>query len=263
MLYFRFIERKDLKQMPSDEQQREHYDRMMSDRRPTQGLFNCGFDTRFDPFLLDKRPDLVPEFESILSYAFPEPAGRVLDIGCGSGIYFPILAPKVERLVGIDISPEMIRAADSLVEAKGLVNVVTQVASVMTLPFEDGGFDAVLGFDVLHHVPDPDVAMAEIARVLRPEGRFISIEPNALNPMVFIAHLIPKEERGALRRNYPWKMWRLIKKHLGRPSSRYVWHVTSSGNKLLVAALRFCELTMGFWPMRYLGVRMVWTAVKE
>jgi len=39
--------------------------------------------------------------------------------------------------------------------------------------------------------------------------------------------------------------------------------VTSSGNKLLVAALRFCELTMGFWPLRYLGVRMVWTAVKE
>jgi SAM-dependent methyltransferase len=249
--------------MPSDEQQREHYDRMMAERRPTRGLFSCGFDTRFDPFLLDKRPDLVPEFEGIIAGAFPEPGGRTLDIGCGSGLYFPLLAPRTERLVGIDISPEMIRAAGEMCAAKGLDNVEVRVASVLNLPFEDGCFDSVIGFDVLHHVPDLDAAMAQIARVLRPGGRFVSIEPNALNPMVFLAHLIPKEERGALRRNYPWRMRRLVRRHIGRPRVRYVWHVTAYGNKVLVAALRLCELTMGFWPLRCLGVRMIWSAVKE
>jgi SAM-dependent methyltransferase len=249
--------------MPSDEQQREHYDKIMAERRPTRGVFSCGYDTRFDPFLLDKRPDLVPEFEGIIRNAFPERVGRTLDIGCGPGLYFPLLAPRTERLVGIDISLEMIKAAGELCAAKGLSNVELRVASVLDLPFEDGSFDAVIGFDVLHHVPETDTAFAQIARVLRRGGRFVSIEPNVLNPMVFLTHLVPKEERGALWRNYPWRMRRMVRRYIGRPRVRYIWHVTAYGNKMLVAALRFCELTMSFWPLRCLGVRMIWSAEKR
>jgi len=248
--------------MPTDEQQRDHYDRLMAERRPSRG-FDCGFDTRFDPFLLDSRPDLVPEFESILRTAFPDGTGRLLDIGCGSGLYFPLLAPMAEQLVGVDISAGMIRAAQTLVEKKELANVELRVASAVELPFDDASFDSVLGFDVLHHVPDIDAAVAEAARVLRPGGRFVSIEPNALNPIVFLAHALPKEERGALRRNYPWKLRRLVRRHIGRPRSRYLWHVTSSGNKLMVAALRFLDVTMQFWPARLFSIRMLISAEKR
>ena len=248
--------------MPTDEQQRDHYDRLMAEQRPSRG-FDCGFDTRFDPFLLDSRPDLVPEFESILRTAFPDGTGRLLDIGCGSGLYFPLLAPMAKQLVGVDISSGMIGAAQTLAEKKGLANVELRVASALELPFDDASFDSVLGFDVLHHVPDVDAAVAEAARVLRPGGRFVSIEPNALNPIVFLAHALPKEERGALRRNYPWKLRRLVRRHVGRPRSRYLWHVTSSGNKLMVAVLRFLDVTMQFWPARLFSIRMLISAEKR
>ena len=56
-----------------EDKQKEFYDDMMSSRRPTRGL-SCGYDSRFDPFLLDRRPDLIPEFEKLLEAAFPRRA---------------------------------------------------------------------------------------------------------------------------------------------------------------------------------------------
>jgi ubiquinone/menaquinone biosynthesis C-methylase UbiE len=249
--------------MLTDREQKEHYDRIMSSRRPTRGAFSCGYDTRYDPFLLDARPELAPGFEALFRMAFPQPAGRLLDIGCGSGMYFPLLSRRAERLVGIDISHEMIKAARRLIDGKGLDNVEAMQVNAVDLPFEDGSFDSVIAFDVLHHVPDTDAAMAEVSRVLRPGGRFVSIEPNVLNPIVFAAHLIPKEERRALLRNYPWTLYRLVGRHIGRPSSRYVNHVTSLGSRPVTRLLNFLEKAMQFWPMRYFGIRMLWTAVKR
>ncbi len=248
--------------MLKDDQQREHYDRIMSSRRPTRWLFSCGYDTRYDPFLLDKRPDLVPEFDSLLREAFPEPAGNLLDVGCGSGIYFPLLAKQAGRVIGIDTSSGMIDAARRLIDKKDLDNVDVRIAGAEQLPFPDESFDAVLAFDVLHHISDITAAMSEVRRVLRPGGRFASIEPNVLNPVVWLAHFIPREERGALLRNYPWNIWRLMKKHIGRPRSRYVSHVTSTGNRFVVSFLQLCEKYLQFWPMRYFSIRMLWTAEK-
>ena len=111
--------------------------------------------------------------------------------------------------------------------------------------------------------PDTDAVLAEAARVLKPGGRFASIEPNVLNPMVFLAHALPKAERGALRRNYPWALRRLVRRHIGKPSTRYLWHVTSSGNKLMTAALRFFDATMQFWPARLFCIRLLMTAVRR
>jgi SAM-dependent methyltransferase len=245
------------------QKQIEHYDELMASRRPNRGVFSCGYDSRFDPFLLDRRPELVPEFEAILRTAAPKKVGSILDIGCGSGLYFPLLARRAERLAGLDFSSEMIAAARGLVEKKGLTNVDLFVGSAEELPFPDESFDLVLGIDVLHHIPDLERALREVRRVLRPGGRFASVEPNVLNPMVFLAHLIPAEERGALGRNWPWKTRRLIKRNIGRPRVSYVFHVTSSGSKLLAGVLRFLDRTMQFWPLRCLGIRMIMTAQKR
>jgi SAM-dependent methyltransferase len=89
---------------------------------------------------------------------------RMLDAGCGTGeIAALVAAPEV---VGIDRSPAAVEAA----RARGLD---ARVADVKSLPFRDGEFDVVLANWMLYHLPDLDRGLAEIARVLRPQGRFV------------------------------------------------------------------------------------------
>ena len=91
---------------------------------------------------------------------------RVLDVGCGDGrIASLYAAPEVQC---VDASPAAVeRAAERGLDA--------QLADARELPFADGSFDAVTCSHLLSHLPDPDRALAEFARVLRPGGRFAGI----------------------------------------------------------------------------------------
>jgi SAM-dependent methyltransferase len=105
------------------------------------------------------------------------PAGRVLDVGCGTGRFLDSLPNGYER-VGIDVSAAMLTEA----EAKGLK--VLQ-ASGDKLPFADDSFDLVTTFAVLHHLIDRDLVVAtlrEIARVVRSGGAAVVWDHNPLNP---------------------------------------------------------------------------------
>jgi SAM-dependent methyltransferase len=247
--------------MPSRKRQADHYDKMMADRTPTRGL-SCGFDSRFDPFLLDDRPELFDEFDKIFGDAFPNPPERLLDIGCGSGLYFPTLSRRAGRVVGIDISKEMVKAARTLIDVKKLGNIEVLEGSAEELPFPDESFDAVLGFDVLHHIQDVERALQEVKRVLRPGGKFVSIEPNVLNPVVWLAHALPREERGALRYNYPWVIGGLVRKEIGKPESKYVNHVTGANSNFILAGIRVLNFMTRLKPFRYFCIRMIWSAEK-
>jgi SAM-dependent methyltransferase len=94
--------------------------------------------------------------------------GRVLDLGCGTGHSFHLLAPR--ETVGVDI------AADALEGQQR----ETVVADMRALPFDDRSFDSVLAAQSLEHVPDPDRILAEVARVLRPGGTAMLTTPNRL-----------------------------------------------------------------------------------
>lgn len=100
------------------------------------------------------------------------PPGDTLEIGVGTGIVAAAVraeASHVARLVGIDISVEMLAKA-----SQRLPGAVVR-ASALQLPFGDARFDAALAVHVLHVVPDLDVALAEAARVLRPGGRLVAV----------------------------------------------------------------------------------------
>lgn len=89
-----------------------------------------------------------------------EPVDHVLDLGGGTGrAARAITAPQ--RTV-LDISRRMLRRA-----SRALSRVQADAASV---PFRDEAIDAVLVVDTLHHLPDPEAALAEVARILRPGG---------------------------------------------------------------------------------------------
>lgn len=100
-----------------------------------------------------------------------QPNDRLLDVGCGTGAAVRAAAATVERAVGVDLSPQMIeRARELATDAPGAEFVVGDSEN---LPFEPDAFTAVLCTASFHHYPDPQKAMAEMVRVLTPDGRLV------------------------------------------------------------------------------------------
>lgn len=94
--------------------------------------------------------------------------GQVLDLGCGIGHSFELLAPRSS--VGVDIDPSVLEG-----QARE-----TLVADMRALPFDDGAFPSVLSAHSLEHVPDPERVRDEAARVLASEGTAAFVTPNRL-----------------------------------------------------------------------------------
>jgi SAM-dependent methyltransferase len=114
----------------------------------------------------ERRLDLIRRYA-------PLEGQRVLDAGCGVGIYVAAFRRFTDAAYGVDLDVEKIaRAAD------GLPNL--EVASVEALPFADGSFDVVLSHEVVEHVSDDQAAVAEAVRVLKPGGRLVIFAPNRL-----------------------------------------------------------------------------------
>jgi SAM-dependent methyltransferase len=101
----------------------------------------------------------------------PRPGLNVLDVGCGTGDYVRLLAPLVSpgKAVGVDLSETMIGEASQRSHASAS-NLSFRVASVQELPFDNGAFDRIIATQLLLHVPDPWKALAEMNRVLAPDG---------------------------------------------------------------------------------------------
>jgi arsenite methyltransferase len=100
---------------------------------------------------------------------------RVLDVGCGSGWATRLMAENARsgRVVGIDISDEMIRVARE--SSASFSNVEFQIASAEKLPFEDGEFTHAFSMESLYYYADILGALKEIKRVLGPGGLFFTI----------------------------------------------------------------------------------------
>jgi SAM-dependent methyltransferase len=95
----------------------------------------------------------------------------VLDVGCGPGDFLRLLAPLAApgNAIGIDLSETMIAEAQRRTSSSSS-NVSFQVGNALDLPFESESIDRVTATQVLLHIPDPWAALAEIRRVLAPEG---------------------------------------------------------------------------------------------
>jgi phosphatidylethanolamine/phosphatidyl-N-methylethanolamine N-methyltransferase len=99
--------------------------------------------------------------------------GRVLEVGVGTGISLPQYAPNV-RIFGTDISEGMLRKAKARVAELRLKNVEgLAVMDAEKLEFPDNSFDVVMAQYVVTAVPNPEAALDEFARVLRPGGEMI------------------------------------------------------------------------------------------
>jgi ubiquinone/menaquinone biosynthesis C-methylase UbiE len=96
---------------------------------------------------------------------------RALEVGCGTGVLTRMLArwPGVAAVKGVDVAASLLDRARAL--AAEFDNVTFEKADARSLPFEDECFDVVVFDSTLTHVPEPDRALCEALRVLRPGGR--------------------------------------------------------------------------------------------
>lgn len=104
---------------------------------------------------------------------------RVVDCGCGTGEITVGLAEAVSpgEVVGIDRAESIIQQARKNAEKAGLTNMTVQVGDVTDLKLPDGSADVVYFHAVLAHLPDPEAALGEAHRVLKPGGTIAAREP--------------------------------------------------------------------------------------
>ncbi len=171
-----------------DEKQNElHYDRVL---RAKPSLYY----ERFDANILEDRPIVAGLLEQAFTNLFPEKVDSILDLGCGTGFYFPLLARHTNRLIGIDVCEPMLEQAQYTIDAAGLSHCRVAKSSACSIPVEDQSIDVVHSWDFLHHVSDLRQVFAEIKRVLKPGGRYIAVEPNLLNPSITWYHARRRSE---------------------------------------------------------------------
>jgi SAM-dependent methyltransferase len=111
----------------------------------------------------------VPAFDTVgwvLDLAELVPGMRVLDAGCGNGLYLPALRQRRVSAVGCDLAPGMLR---------GLTHPALITADVTALPVQDHVFDVVLAAHLLDLVPDRRTAISELRRVLAPGGTCVAV----------------------------------------------------------------------------------------
>jgi len=104
----------------------------------------------------------------------PASGKKALDIGCGTGAWLQVLSDNGADVCGIDISERAIEAARRRLPQAGL-----HVGPAETLPYEDDSFDIVTCLGSLEHFLDQPMALREMARVARPDGRILVLVPNA------------------------------------------------------------------------------------
>jgi ubiquinone/menaquinone biosynthesis C-methylase UbiE len=119
---------------------------------------------------------------------------RLLDLGCGAGENSVYFALKGARCVAADYSPGMVDVALKLAE-RNRVEVEGQVVNAMEIAFPDNTFDIVYASNLLHHIPDPRLAIKEMHRVLKPGGKACFWDPLRHNPVINVYRRIATRVR--------------------------------------------------------------------
>ena len=124
--------------------------------------------------------------------------GKILDVGCGPGVYADELSARCDELYGIDISDNMIEMA----KAKHLSNAQFSVGKIESLQYKNSYFDAVICTGVLEYLDDVEKGIQEVARVTKNDGVAIFTAPSAssiLNKLDYCMRSVLKALRAVIR----------------------------------------------------------------
>ena len=178
--------------------------------REELGGVTGGVPERFVP---EEMHGQLVEAEHVVRYTWATQfcAGRrVLDAGCGIGYGAQMLAAAVE-VAAVDIAAAVIEVAAARVDG-----VDFQVADLAALPYDRARFDVVVCFEAIEHVPEPDVVLDELSRVLAPGGVLLISSPNRGRYVPGNPHhhheYPPRELEAALRTRF--RAVRLLQQHV-------------------------------------------------
>jgi SAM-dependent methyltransferase len=168
-----------------DRYQRErafHDDRFSKEARPADRFYSDSIDRSLEAFF--HRLDALPVDADALDY------------GCGATAHAAIrLAQRGRRVTAVDLSPVAIEHARARAKSFGVANRITfQVGNAEALDYPAETFDVVAGTGILHHL-DLEAAYAEIARVMRPGGTAVFVEPLGHNPVINLYRKRTPEQR--------------------------------------------------------------------
>ncbi len=159
---------------------------------------------------------------------------HILDFGCGPGIFSKRLATIGGYVVGVDISKEFINRAVNrcTTDNADFIHISSSLKDALE---KQSKFDVVVLVDVIHHLDDIQITLAEAFTFLKPGGKVIVYEPNIYNPVLFALHLLDSNERGLLRVGTQ-KRYRRIFQDLGYICDTVKWNgiVIGPANRLFV-----------------------------
>ncbi|MEY4581630.1 MAG: hypothetical protein RL701_6333 [Pseudomonadota bacterium] len=141
------------------------------------------FESRPRPRMWPRRSQyLERHIDEALARLGPRPHARILEVGCGMGRYTLALQRRGVTVEGLDLSAALLERLRAF--ARPGSAPVLHAGDLLAPPAALlGQFDAVIGFFVLHHVPDLCAGLAGVRALLKPGGRAVFIEPNAWNPL--------------------------------------------------------------------------------
>ena len=143
----------------------------------TEGMSRMGLYARY---VLPRLTDLTMSRKLLLPYrqrVVGGAAGRVLEIGIGSGLNLPLYGDAVEEVIGVDISPELLAMAERATQRRRLrVQLLEGSAEHLPSTIADGSIDTMVVTWALCSIPDAAAALVEAHRVLRPNGSLRFVE---------------------------------------------------------------------------------------
>ncbi|WP_395515963.1 ArsR/SmtB family transcription factor [Pseudorhizobium flavum] len=119
--------------------------------------------------------DAVVE-KALLKLVGRTPVDSLLDLGTGTGWILQLLSDVYRRAVGIDASRDMLSVARANLDKAGIVKASVRQGDILNLPLDGQDFDLVTIHQVLHFLDQPERAIAEAARILRPGGRLLIVD---------------------------------------------------------------------------------------
>jgi len=177
---------------------------------PTFENYQAAYD-ELHQYLLSQRPLLYEEMNLIKTSVLKliGSGKKVLDLGCGDGLFSKEIAKLNNEVYGIDVSPLAIEKAKQQENPK--LKLHFQIQDIFKLEFKDNFFDTVIGLDLIEHLHPNQVKnhLKEVFRVLKPQGFYlIWTPPKSLGPTSLGLHLkeyFPKEI-GDLLRSFEFKV---------------------------------------------------------
>ncbi|MEW6254437.1 MAG: metalloregulator ArsR/SmtB family transcription factor [Pseudomonadota bacterium] len=154
---------------------RERLDEVRAARAAQAQAYFASHAARWDAIRSLHAPDDLVEAQ-VREALGAEPIEALLDLGTGTGRMLEILSDRIQKGVGLDLSPDMLGVARVNLEQAGIRNCSVRQGDIFNLSLPRDSFDVVMIHQVLHFLDDPARAVREAARVLRPGGRLLVVD---------------------------------------------------------------------------------------